>query len=303
MSIANRLLDNLQQAPRKADSHLTRGKWVNIRLQPNLLSGEQLNVGVGFIDQTGRFHTRVSTDLSRLRCLYDERIDLEDMQVLLALAADQLDRKRYESGMPETISPQLSFSPPSYAAGNSIDDILNTFFDQTVSLVSPQPETEDSKRPYFRGYSNTAVRQHLREWMVKHHHKVASRIFSHDAAFVIRSNDGGQAEEHSVDLPLRQPGKLAGSVVSAFCSGTQTAELRLLQSAMSINTAKRHLYNERIGLFVLRPDHTSGLDRKTLSRFDDVIDESVWQLRDAGVHVGVEPSIERLGKEVAEWAA
>ncbi|AZM95854.1 DUF3037 domain-containing protein [Vreelandella venusta] len=303
MSIANRLLKNLQQNNDAPEVKLMRGRWFNIRLQPNLLAGEYLNVGVGFVDQTGRLHTRFTDNLSRLRCLYDDRVDIEDMQMLMGLAADQFDRERYESDMPKSISPQLSFSPPSYAAGASIDDILNTFFYQTVSLVPPLEEPETSKRPNFRGYTNAAVRKELFQWMFKHNQQIASRIFADNSTFKIRASDGGRSEEHSLDLPLRQPNKLAGSVVSAYCGLSQTAEIRLLQSAMSINTAKRHLDSEKIGLFVLRPDHASGLDKKTLGRFDDMIDENIWQLRDAGVHVGVEPSVERLGKEIAEWAA
>lgn len=303
MSIANRLIENLPPREASAKAQLTRGQWFNIRLQPSLLAGEQLNVGVGFVDHTGRLHTRVTDDLARLRCLYDDRIDLDDMQMLVGLAADQFDRERYDPDMPKLLSPQLSFSAPSYAAGASIDVILETFFDQTVSLISPLVETEESKRSYFRGYTNAAVIKDLHQWMVKHHNHLANQIFAHKSTFTIRAGDGGRTEEHSVNLPLRQPSKLAGSIVSAYCSGSQTAELRLLQSAMSINTAKRHLENEKIGLFVLRPDLASGLDKRVLSRFDDVIDESVWQLRDAGVHVGVESSVEKLGREVAEWAA
>lgn len=303
MSIANQLLDQLQQDEPATSPQLTRGRWFNIQLQPNLLAGEQLNVGVGFVDQTGRLHTRVSDNLSRLSCLYDDRVDLEGMQVLVELAADLFDRGQYEPDMPGTISPQLSFSQPSYAAGASIEEILETFYEQTVSLVPPLQEKEDARRSYFRGYTNVAARRNLHQWMAKHHQALARRIFPTNPTFNIRTFGGDAMQEHTVDLPLRQSGKLAGSIVSAYCSTEQTAELRLLQSAMTINTAKRHLEKERIGLFVLRPGGDSGLSRKTLSRFDEMIDENVWQLRDAGVHVGVECSVESLGREVADWAA
>ncbi|MGE4534687.1 hypothetical protein [Halomonas sp.] len=303
MSIADRLLEQLQQDEPTTSPQLTRGQWFNIQLQPNLFASEQLNVGVGFVDQSGRLHTRVSDNLSRLRCLYDDRVDLEGMQMMVGLAADLFDREQYEPDMPGAISPQLSFSKPSYAAGASIEEILETFYEQTVSLVPPLQDKEGSRRTYFHGYSNLAARRELRQWMAKHHQALARRIFPNNPTFKIRAFDGGATQEHTVDLPLHQPGKLAGSIVSAYCSTEQTAELRLLQSAMTINTTKRHLEREKIGLFILRPGEESGLNRKVLRRFDDMIDENVWQLRDAGVHVGVECSVESLGREVAGWAA
>ncbi|MDN3525667.1 hypothetical protein QWY79_10370 [Halomonas sabkhae] len=302
MSIANRLIDQLQQDEPVASPQITRGRWFNIQLQPNLFAGEKLNVGVGFVDQTGRLHTRVSNNLSRLRCLYDDRVDLEGIQMLVGLAGDLFDRELYEPDMPGAVSPQLSFSTPSYAAGTCVEEILETFYEQTVSLVPPLQE-KDAKRTYFRGYTNRAARQSLQQWMTKNHQELASRIFPRDPAFKIRAVDGGATQEHTVDLPLHQPGKLAGSIISAYCSTEQTAQLRLLQSAMTINTTKRHLEKEKIGLFVLRPGEDSGLGRKVLRHFDEMIDENVWQLRDAGVHVGVECSVESLGREVAGWAA
>lgn len=302
MSIANQLLDQLQHDKPAANPQLTRGRWFNIQLKPNLFAGEQFNVGVGFVDQTGRLHTRLTDNLTRLGCLYDDRVDLEGIQMLVGLAADLFDREQYDPDMPGEVSPQLSFSTPSYAAGSSIEEILDTFYEQTVSLVPPRQEKEDTKQTYFRGYSNLAARRHLQLWMARHNKELSRRIFPSNTSFKIRAFDGGATQEHTVDLPLHQPGKLAGSIVSAYCSTEQTAELRLLQSAMTINTTKRHLEKEKIGMFVLRPGQDSGLSRKVLSRFDDMIDANVWQLHDAGVHVGVECSVESLGREIANWA-
>ncbi|MBB3232900.1 hypothetical protein [Halomonas stenophila] len=303
MNTVNRLLEHLDDAPTASPAALTRGRWFNIRLKPDLMSGEQFNVGVGFIDHTETLHTRFTDDLSRLRCFYDDRIDIDDMGLLVEMAASQFDRAVFETQLAETVSPQLAFSSPGYAAGASVDDILQTFFDQTVSLVPPLTEQAQTKRPYFRGLNNDAVRHKLRDWMVHQHSELAKRLFPDDASITVRADDGGRTEEHIIDLPLRAPGQLAGSIVSAYCSSIQTAELRLLQSALSLNTAMRHLKNERYGMFVLRPDKDSGIDHKVLSRFDDMIDESVWKLHDAGVYVGIESSIPDLGNDIVKWAA
>ena len=279
-----------------------RGKWLNIRLKPDIFSGELFNIGVGFIDQSGTLHSQFTEDLSRLQCLFDDRIDLDEMGFLVDLASTQYDRAIFDEIKNASISPQILLGDPSYASGKSIGSILNQFYDQTISL---RPFGEDSKtrRPRFASSSTESVRSEIFNWLRLQHPNLAKEIIPSNFQFVIQTSDGNTQQRHTVELPLRVPGRAAGTIVSANCKTAPTAELRILQAAMNINTAVRHLEGEDCGLFILRPGDNSALPRSTLDRFDDLIDESVWKLRDAGVYVGVEDTIEGLGKEIVDWAA
>jgi hypothetical protein len=305
MSSNSRLILNLSTGTGKTSAAIrnpVRGQWLNIRLKPDIFSGELFNIGVGFIDNNGTLHSQFTDDLSRLQCLFDDRIDLQEIGLLVDLAASQYDRATFDEVKDKTISPQIILGEPSYASGKTIGSILNQFYDETISL---KPFGEDSKtrRPRFASSSTESVRSEVFNWLRLQHPLLAKEIIPSNSQFVIQTSDGGVQQRHTVELPLRAPGRAAGTIVSANCKTAPTAELRILQAAMNINTAVRHLEGEDCGLFILRPGDNSALPRSTLDRFDDLIDESVWKLRDAGVYVGVEDSIEGLGKEIVGWAA
>lgn len=302
MSTTARLYSKLKASADKSERNPVRGQWLNIRLQPDLFSGEAFNIGVGFIDQNGTVHSRFTDDLSRLRCLYDDRIDLEEMGFLVDMAAAQYDRAAFSEVSTRTFSPQILLGEPSYASGSTIQNILGDFFDETVSLTAFHEESK-ARRPRFTSSSNESVRSEIFSWMRENHSQVANKVIPTNSQFVIQTSEGMAHQKHLVELPLRAPGRVAGSIVSAYCKTAQTAELRILQAAMNLNTAVRHLKDENCGLFILRPGDDSGLPRSMLERFDELIDESVWKLRDAKVFVGVETSIPKLGKEIVDWAA
>lgn len=302
MTNTARLYQKVKSSASSAERNAVRGQWFNIRVQPDLFSGEQFNVGVGFVDHNGTVHSRFTDDLSRLHCLYDDRVDLEEIGFLVDMAASQYDRSTFSDVAEKPFSPQILLGEMSYASGSSIQSILGDFFDETISLVAHKDDVK-KRKGRFHSSSNEVVRDEVFTWMREHHQPVAQRIIPANPNFRIRTQDGNAAQEHLVELPLRTPGRVAGSIVSAFCKTPQTAELRILQAAINLNTAIRHLEGENCGLFILRPGDDSGLPRSILARFDDLIDESVWKLRDAGVFVGVETTIPRLGKEIVDWAA
>ncbi|MBO3274151.1 hypothetical protein [Pseudomonas schmalbachii] len=302
MSTSARLYQKLKAKASEPERNPIRGQWFNIRLQPDLLAGEQFNIGVGFVDPNGTVHSRFTDDLVRLTCFYDERIDLEEMSFLVDLAAAHYDRASFHDVMLKVISPQIVLGDLAYASGQSVTSILDDFFHETISLVSFADESKAPK-PRFQGSSNELLREEVFAWMRQHHHMVAKHIIPADPRFRVRSADQSDLQEHQVELPLRRPGKAAGTIISANCKTLQTAELRILQGAINLATAMRHLENERFGMFILRPDENSGLPEQSLTKFDDLIDESVWKLRDAGVHVGVESSVPELGQEIVSWAA
>lgn len=302
MSNTARLYERVKSSAASTERNPVRGRWFNIRIQPDLFAGEQFNVGVGFVDEHGTVHSRFTDDLSRLQCFYDDRVDLEEIGFLVDMAAAQYDRSSFSKSADTPFSPQILLGELSYASGPSIQGILGDFFDETISLV-PYTDEAKKRKPRFSSSSNESVREEVFNWMRTNHQLTARQIIPANPNFRIKIQDTSNTQEHIVELPLRAPGRVAGSIVSAYCKTPQTAELRILQAAITLNTAIRHLDGERCGMFILRPGDDSGLPRAILSRFDDLIDESVWKLRDAGVFVGVESSIPDLGAEIINWAA
>ena len=61
------------------------GRWHNLQIKPDLGSSEILNVGVAFVDEARNVHLKLARDLSRLTCLYDDRVDVRSFERLCAV--------------------------------------------------------------------------------------------------------------------------------------------------------------------------------------------------------------------------
>ena len=114
-----------------------RAKWFNIRYIPDLATGEVLNIGVGLIDASGRVHAKLLTDFARLHCLYGARLDPEGLQFFMDLLRESLS---WPDVPPCSPSPNFVFSELKYAAGDSVEAILNDFYAMTVSLEPSPPD-------------------------------------------------------------------------------------------------------------------------------------------------------------------
>lgn len=119
-----------------------QGTWRNIRLIPDPGTGEILNVGVMFCDETGANHVRLLANFERLECLYGDRLDLEHLRFLFHVA--QADWAK--GSVPCSPSPQLVLSEPKYASGDSVDEILEDLYGDTVTLEPSKPHATHANR-------------------------------------------------------------------------------------------------------------------------------------------------------------
>jgi hypothetical protein len=295
MTLMERLQKKLK--PEKSRSAVC-GNWFNIRLRPDIATGELLNIGVGFIDGGGRVYSRVLKDFSRLNCLYDDRIDIEDIEFIAEITENLLDRTRFSEIERLQFSPNILFSERKYAAGQSIDSIITPLFNDTVTLAWPHPEKLYDESDRFKYYNNSSVRKavfsKLRELMGY----AAEDIISKDPKYTI--NVGNKIRE--LDLPLQSSrAHVTGTIVSAWYKNLYRAEHNILKAAMDLRTAKKYLKENKFGLFVFQPDITSGLDEHALDQIEDIIDQSAWQLRMDGIDVAVESKEDDLAREIFRW--
>lgn len=130
------LYANLRKQATPCPVPALQGQWLNIRLIPDLNTGEVLNLGVGLrID--GQVYAKLLSDFSRLRGLYGERFDPEALDVLIELTRLQVTLGDWP---PRSPSPNIVFSAPKYAAGDSVEAILDDLYAVTVSLEPSRPD-------------------------------------------------------------------------------------------------------------------------------------------------------------------
>ena len=299
MNISDRLELLIKEKKRDIVENSVRGSWLNIRICPDLLAGEILNIGVAFLDRNGKAHVKLLDDASPLEHIFGKKINREIINLIFYELSEKISENGANLDVIKKISPNVFLSEKNYAAGASVDSILDSFFNQTVFLNKLKySEKMQKKEERISGMTNISLKKNLVAWVESKDSSLAREIFPSNPKFRIKLNDAQQSLR-GIDLPIRNPGKLAGGIVSANGS-FRVAELRLLQSAMHMQAAKNHLTHEKIGMFILRPEHKKIEDQNKL---DDIIDESVWPLIDAGISINSENTIEMLGSKLLDWVA
>lgn len=290
-AVTERLMSRIRAQNVAAKSPPVSGQWFNIRIKPSLSTGELLNIGVGFYDSNGLLHGRVSKDLSRLSCLYDD-IDIASFELLAEMIDAPLGGTPGVELRDLRISSNIEFSQLKHAAGDSISDIVTSLFNETVSFVARKGKEEKAARyeaPSARELQDD-VFSHLRQRL-----GIASKKLIRQEPYFI---DG----EHPVRIPLRVPGSCAGTLANVVCKTPTTAELRLLHAAMNLHSLRKQLQNERLGVFVLRPALDHGFSHGQIEAIEEVIDRNLPELRASGVHVDSEDNTPALAERIKTWS-
>lgn len=274
------------------------GRWHNIQIKPDLGSGEVLNVGVAFVDDAARVHLKMARDLSRLACLYDERIDVRSFERLSALIEDAYSGVNLADFTLSALSGHAHISEGRFASGASINEILSQFYETTVPLGRPAV-TPISQRGVRAKSVSTSTAQ---ERVVK---RLLERMGQRAVPFVARGPwivvepDG---REHRIEVPIRAAGRLCASVVSVWSKNEYQRKFQLAKGGLDLDTVQAQAPGERLGLFVMRPMDEEGYSKAELDQIDLEIDEVAWQLRKtANIEVEQGEDAEDLSEKLEQW--
>lgn len=288
----NSIAERLQSIAAMPPAPPVTGHWFNIRICPDLALGELLNVGVGYIDSaTQQIYTKVIDRFDRFRSLYGEGFE-DEIRVMLRIAQNTITGTSRESP-----SPNIRFSDFKFAAGSSVDDILERLYEATIEVVSPVATMEAEAREATAG--NDVVRKSVFDELKRIAGLSAEKILAAQPLYMVTENE----RSHALDIPLRGVSHL-GSVVSAKYKTMQVIETNLLRASVDLETASRLFKQDHVGLFVLRPRlDPIAFTENRLTQIDNVIDTIGWKLHKQGVHVAVDEEPSVLAQDIVEWAA
>lgn len=277
---------------------MVTGHWHNLQIKPDLGSSEVLNVGVAFVDQAQNVHLKLARDLSRLSCLYDDRVDVRSFERLCTVIEGAYNGSALDSFRLAELSPQASLSSGRYASGTSIGEILTTFFNATVPLAHPRAGRKAQVRqPRARAISTADAQQQVIEELLS---RMGMRAVPYiaQAPWVV-TEDG---RERKIDVPIRAAGRLCASVVSLWSKDEYRRKFQLAKAGLDLDTVQAHNPGERLGLFVMRPMEEHGYSKTELDDIDGEIDEAAWQLRKlANIEVEQGEDANSLSEKLEGW--
>ncbi|MDG2517204.1 DUF3037 domain-containing protein [Lysobacter soli] len=243
----------------------SRGTWQNVRWRPHPSTGEVLNVGVVFHEETGRVHVRVLESFERLKCMYGSGISSQArflMQVIKEAVAAKV----------EIPSPNAFFSEKKFASGQSPDEVVNALFEATVPLGAPKGGKKEV------GANVLADTASVRKVVLDHLREIgglrANLIISSEGALAVPS----EGRTHFLDIPL-QTSQALGTIVSAGAA-RPTDELQLLRADADLHIARSVFQSDKMYMYVVRSEREANPEK-----VDEFLDGFRWRLSQLNVQM------------------
>ncbi len=287
MSNLARLRARLSAQPSET---LVKGQWRPISACLDEDSGEFLNVGVLFAYGAGKVEVRMLDTFDRIACLYDDRIDLNDLSHLMHDIEDSIVHAGHD--LPDALSDTICLGAPLFASGASPEAVVDEFFEDVVTLGRPRNKQRSSA---FRYRSSHKIREALFDIMQQRMALEASSIIQ-EGRYLLKLQSGHRIE---VDVPLLSD-KSAGSVVSAWYKSPLVVENNLLQASADLllvtsNTGRKGM------LSVLTPGKDNGLSVREFNKHHEATHRQLDRIHKSGIDIVEAGSTDELACKTMDW--
>lgn len=287
MTIATRIRQKISEQPQH---ELVSGHWRSISLCMDEDAGEFLNVGVVFSHQ-GQVEVRMLDTFDRIKCLFDTRIDPNDLARML----QDIETAIHEIGpdLPRELASTIRLGEPLYASGITPTAVVDEFFSDVITLGRPRP---GAKEYNFRYQSTPKLRQNVFDLMKERMHMQASRIIQADR-YALPLRTGHRIE---MDIPLLSA-SASGTIVSAWFKSPLVVENNLLQASADINLIRSNTDRTAAAISVLVPNKDSGLTQAEFNKLDAATRRQLERIRATGIEVLEASNTPDLADQTVNW--
>lgn len=285
MNLATRLKDKLSSdaAPKVA------GKWRPISLCLDDTACEFLNVGVVF-SHGSQVEVRMLDSFERLKCLYDTRIDQTQLQhLLMDIEASLIATK---GDLPGRLSDTIRLGPALLAQGESAEGVVDTFFEDVVTLARPR---QNQSRSTFKYRSSSKISAMVLDIMKEQLGVNASRVIQ-EQPYRLPLRNGKTMD---IDVPLLSSSAV-GSVVSAWYKSPMVVENNILQAGADLSIVASNS-SRQPAMSVLIPNDKSGLTLKERSQVESSAQRKLERFERAGITVLRDDSTAGLAEQTIKW--
>jgi hypothetical protein len=266
------------------------GEWFNIRWMPDVAAGEIINIGVGF-SSSGRVYTKLLDYFERVKCLYGEAGAFH-ASFIIDVIVESTRKNQFEAPIPQVI-----YDHKGFAQGVSVDVVLKTLFDQTVTLA--KKVTGPKKRTSYPTVSIDQLYVKLVDYLKPAAGLGFGNFVPEQPSLQVQDNTGF----HELYIPFRDGEKLLGGLASAAYAEIRTIELNLLKAGRDVETAMKLGRGTKPAVFVLKPGEELGKAGTELaSRVDEKLDKFDWYMSKQGIKVNSHVTVSGLGEEIYDWA-
>ncbi|EGR4177502.1 hypothetical protein EXA23_14150 [Vibrio cincinnatiensis] len=264
------------------------GNWYQFQWTPDISTGETLNIGVGFKEQSGEFSLQMLDYYERINCFYGK-----EMQFQLELACNIARELVFKKELNDTqnLTPQITLKRIGFAQGRDVAEVLNNLYKNTIPLGKKVRKAATNR---FSSTSRDHVYNSLKE-KLKANLDVAYSLHVPENPYQTVS-EGNVI--HNLFLPYKKTNGVATLVSTAY-SDVQRVKCNLFDGYRDIDIASNHLKTKENAVFLMLPDDS--LKRDAQIEIENELDKFIWLLKPHNFHVGSHVKIDSLADEIAEW--
>ncbi|MGP2602297.1 MULTISPECIES: hypothetical protein [Serratia] len=265
------------------------GEWFTIQWNPDIATGERLNIGVCFVDSMGTSFVQTLEYFERITCLYSQ-----GMVFHLQLAC-QVAKEIALSGevFHENYCNSITFKNNGYAQGESADDIVSSLFSNVVPL---SVKIVKRKEKVFSPISRDRL-YNIMDGYLKKHLEYQEYFEMRDPSPLKRINLGHQSQ--SIYLPYKAR-KSLGTIASAAYSDENLAKCHLYDAQRDISLALSNYSEYEDGaIFILSPNNDLKVEKR--DQVDLEIDKFCWYLKTQSIETEVDSDPESLSDRAIHW--
>lgn len=265
------------------------GEWFTIQWEPDIASGEKLNIGVAFRETSGESFVQVLDYFERIKCLYSQAAVYHlSLACEVAKEVALTNQIRNESRVCG-----VSFISNGYAQGDSADEIISSMFQNIVPLaIKHEKNREKAYYPISRERLHTIINGQLKSKL--EYEEYFNMV---DPAPLKRVNLGNQSQ--SLFLPYKSRNSIA-TIASAAYADENAAKCRLYDAQRDISLAVNNFNEFNSGaIFILSPSDELKVEKR--DQVDSEIDKFCWYLKTQSIYTQVDCDPESLADKAAAW--
>lgn len=274
---------------------LLQASWSQIRFTPDLVTNEQLAVGV-LVNWNGIVHTKFIEDFSRIECAYG--VDLVSyIKSCIELFEDFL-HSNYES----SFSSQLIIDKRGFVQGESIDGILDELLARAVPLSIPH-QNKSAFKKQFHTIKTVKFHSEVKSYIKNKMGEIYKDIFNDNETVLVGDSLIGY-KRLPVAINIKKNNKV-GDFLSTVYATSDTLEINCLKALRDLRAVKKYATSANdFKLFMLSPDdlNLDLLSKQDKKKRNDIIDTFKWSLRSEGIDLIEECHIDKASEKLIDWS-
>lgn len=276
-------------------TELIQASWSQIRFTPDLVTNEQLAVGV-LINHEDIVHTKFIEDFSRLECAYGADM-VGYVKSCIELFEDFL-HCNYEN----SFSSQLILEKRGFVQGESIDELLDELLIRAAPLSLPHQNKKSFKKQ-FHTVKTVKFHSEVKSYIKNKMGDIYKEIFTGNETVLVGDPSIGY-RRLPVAINIEQNRKI-GDLLSTVYATPETIEINCLKSLENLRAVKKYASKDSdFKLFILSPDEPNMdlLSRSDKIKRKEIIGNFKWSLRSEGIDLIEEYSVDKASEQLIEWS-